>query len=208
MRRRRQKSRRQRRTITLNCRISRGSIETAIPSSRPERSKAGVRSGGQGRPKGAASRREAPLTVASTTASWARRDDTTTRVDHLEHPLTPIDVLRPRREPNQHIQPVIAKPPPESAVTPPDVADLTPTAPSMRGFSPPATREFVLPVFLFLGLLTRLSALGLLAMTTVIQIFVYPDGWWTAHAYWVAILIVLIARGPGAISLDRLVFRN
>ncbi len=68
--------------------------------------------------------------------------------------------------------------------------------------------EFVLPVFLFLGLLTRLSALGLLAMTTVIQIFVYPDGWWTAHAYWVAILIVLIARGPGAISLDRLVFRN
>ena len=68
--------------------------------------------------------------------------------------------------------------------------------------------EFVLPLLLLLGLLTRLSALGLLAMTMVIQIFVYPDAWWTAHAYWVALLIVLIARGPGAVSLDRLIFRK
>ncbi len=66
--------------------------------------------------------------------------------------------------------------------------------------------EFMLPLLLMLGLLTRLSALGLLAMTMVIEIFVYPDAWWTAHAYWVALLIVLIARGPGAISLDRLIF--
>jgi putative oxidoreductase len=68
--------------------------------------------------------------------------------------------------------------------------------------------EIVLPLLLALGLLTRLSALGLLAMTMVIQIFVYPDAWWTAHAYWVAILLVLIARGPGAISLDHLAFRK
>ena len=68
--------------------------------------------------------------------------------------------------------------------------------------------ELVLPLLLVLGLLTRLSALGLLAMTMVIQIFVYPDAWWTAHAYWVALLIVLIARGPGAISVDRLIFRK
>jgi len=68
--------------------------------------------------------------------------------------------------------------------------------------------ELVLPLLLVLGLLTRLSALGLLAMTMVIQIFVYPDAWWTAHAYWVALLIVLIARGPGAVSLDRLIFRK
>jgi len=66
--------------------------------------------------------------------------------------------------------------------------------------------EFLLPIFLVLGLFTRLSAFGLLAMTMVIQIFVYPDAWWTAHAYWAALLVVLIARGPGAISLDRLVF--
>jgi putative oxidoreductase len=65
--------------------------------------------------------------------------------------------------------------------------------------------ESVLPILLVLGLLTRLSALGLLAMTLVIQIFVFPDAWWTVHAYW-ALLLVLIARGPGAISLDRLLF--
>jgi putative oxidoreductase len=68
--------------------------------------------------------------------------------------------------------------------------------------------EFVLPLLLFLGLFTRISAFGLLAMTMIIQIFVYPDAWWTAHAYWAALLIVLIARGPGAISLDRLLFRR
>lgn len=68
--------------------------------------------------------------------------------------------------------------------------------------------EFVLPLLLFLGLLTRLSAFILLAMTIVIQIFVYPDAWWTVHAYWMAILTVLIARGPGAISLDHLLFRR
>jgi putative oxidoreductase len=66
--------------------------------------------------------------------------------------------------------------------------------------------EFLLPILLVLGLLTRLSAFGLLTMTMVIQIFVYPDAWWTAHAYWAALLIILVARGPGAISLDRLIF--
>ncbi len=68
--------------------------------------------------------------------------------------------------------------------------------------------EFVLPLLLVIGLLTRLSAFGLLTMTMVIQIFVYPDAWWTVHAYWAAILIVLITRGPGAISLDHLLFRR
>ncbi|MBM3564200.1 MAG: DoxX family protein, partial [Alphaproteobacteria bacterium] len=68
--------------------------------------------------------------------------------------------------------------------------------------------EFVLPLLLVLGLLTRLSAFCLLMMTMVIQIFVYPDAWWTVHAYWAAILVVLIARGPGVISLDHLLFRR
>jgi putative oxidoreductase len=68
--------------------------------------------------------------------------------------------------------------------------------------------ETVLPILLVLGLLTRLSALGLLAMTLVIQIFVYPDAWWTVHAYWAALLLVLIARGPGALSLDRFFCRK
>ena len=64
--------------------------------------------------------------------------------------------------------------------------------------------ETALPILLILGLLTRLSALGLLAMTLVIQVFAYPDAWWTVHAYWAALLLVLIARGPGALALDRL----
>lgn len=69
-----------------------------------------------------------------------------------------------------------------------------------------STLEFVLPVLLFIGLLTRLSTFGLLIMTLVIQIFVFPDAWWTVHAYWMAILLVLFARGAGVISLDHLLF--
>ena len=45
-------------------------------------------------------------------------------------------------------------------------------------------------------------------MTLVIQFFVYPDAWWTVHAYWAALLLVLIARGPGALALDWLFFRK
>lgn len=62
--------------------------------------------------------------------------------------------------------------------------------------------EHVLSVTLALGLATRLSALGLLSMTLVIQVFVYPDAWVT-HGLWAACFVALIARGPGAASLDR-----
>ncbi len=80
-------------------------------------------------------------------------------------------------------------------------------SPTLAAYAATAV-EFILPLLLVIGLLTRLSAFGLLMMTMVIQIFVYPDAWWTVHAYWAAILIVLIARGPGAISLDHLLFRR
>lgn len=63
--------------------------------------------------------------------------------------------------------------------------------------------EHLLPVLLVLGLATRPAALGLLAMTLVIQLFVVPGGWPT-HLLWAGPLIYLIARGPGAASLDRL----
>ncbi|TJZ89861.1 DoxX family protein [Paracoccus gahaiensis] len=63
--------------------------------------------------------------------------------------------------------------------------------------------EHALPVLMILGLLTRLSALGLLAMTVVIQIFVYPGAWIT-HGLWAAALLAVAARGPGRISLDHL----
>ncbi|MBL4916938.1 DoxX family protein [Szabonella alba] len=61
--------------------------------------------------------------------------------------------------------------------------------------------EHLLPVLLVLGLFTRLSALGLLAMTLVIQIFVYP-GAWVTHGLWAASLLAVAARGPGRWSLD------
>jgi len=62
--------------------------------------------------------------------------------------------------------------------------------------------EHLLPILLVLGLCTRLAALGLLGMTLVIEIFVYPDAWPT-HLSWAAILLPLIAYGGGRISLDR-----
>ena len=50
-----------------------------------------------------------------------------------------------------------------------------------------------------------LSALGLIFMTAVIQIFVYPEGW-PDHILWFAALLLIVARGPGAISLDHLIW--
>lgn len=66
-----------------------------------------------------------------------------------------------------------------------------------------AYAEHLFPLLLVLGLLTRLSALALLGMTTVIEVFVYPDAWPT-HLTWAGLLLLLIARGAGAFSLDRL----
>ena len=62
--------------------------------------------------------------------------------------------------------------------------------------------EHLFPVLLVLGLFTRLSALALLVMTLVIQMFVYPEAWWPMHALWVALALVLIIRGGGLFSVD------
>jgi putative oxidoreductase len=64
--------------------------------------------------------------------------------------------------------------------------------------------EHLFPILLVIGLFTRLSALALLGMTLVIQIFVYPDAWWSVHMIWVALALVLIVRGGGKLSLDAL----
>jgi putative oxidoreductase len=66
-----------------------------------------------------------------------------------------------------------------------------------------AFSEHLFPLMLVLGLGTRFAALALLGMTAVIEVFVYPDAWPT-HAVWAACLLYLVARGPGAVSLDRL----
>lgn len=62
--------------------------------------------------------------------------------------------------------------------------------------------EHFFPILLVLGLFTRFSAFALLVMTMVIQIFVYPDAWWSLHAIWAALALVLIARGGGSLALD------
>ena len=62
--------------------------------------------------------------------------------------------------------------------------------------------EHLFPLLLVLGLFTRLSALALLGMTAVIQVFVYPDAWPT-HLSWATIMLYLIGRGGGTLALDR-----
>ena len=65
-----------------------------------------------------------------------------------------------------------------------------------------AYAEHLFPLLLALGLCTRLAALSLVVMTLVIQVFVYPDAWPT-HLSWAAPLLLIVARGAGAVSLDR-----
>jgi len=61
--------------------------------------------------------------------------------------------------------------------------------------------EHLFPALLVLGLATRLSALALLGMTAVIQVFVYPAAWPT-HLSWAAPLLYLLGQGAGRWSLD------
>jgi putative oxidoreductase len=76
------------------------------------------------------------------------------------------------------------------------------TAASLAAFA-----EHVFPVLLLLGLATRLSALALLVMTATIQVFVYPDAWPT-HGVWATVLLLLMAGGPGVLSLDHWLVRR
>lgn len=62
--------------------------------------------------------------------------------------------------------------------------------------------EHMFSILLVVGLFTRFSAIAFLAMTAVIEIFVYPDAWPT-HLSWAALLILLIGRGGGRWSLDQ-----
>lgn len=73
---------------------------------------------------------------------------------------------------------------------PPDIAALLATA-----------AEFGGAILIFLGLFTRLGALGLLGVVSVIQVFVFP-GHWGEHLIWASLLLMLVARGAGVISLD------
>ena len=68
-------------------------------------------------------------------------------------------------------------------------------------------QELALPVFLFLGLGTRLATLPLFGMLFVIQTFVYPNAW-ADHLYWAGTLLLILAKGPGVFSLDHLIGRR
>jgi len=70
-----------------------------------------------------------------------------------------------------------------------------------------AFSEHVFPILLVIGLATRFSALALLFMTSVIEIFVYP-GAWPTHGVWATCFLLLIALGPGSLSLDQLIARR
>jgi len=65
-----------------------------------------------------------------------------------------------------------------------------------------AAVELSCPVLLVLGLATRLATLPMLGMTFVIEVFVYPENW-IEHLTWASLLLFILTRGPGAISLDR-----
>ena len=59
-----------------------------------------------------------------------------------------------------------------------------------------AGQEHLFSFLLIIGLASRLSALGLLAMTAVIEVFIYPQNW-PDHLLWAGSLLYVIARGPG-----------
>ncbi len=82
-----------------------------------------------------------------------------------------------------------------------------PLLPPELGATLAALGEHVLPLLLLLGLATRLSALGLLGMTMVIQLFVYPSAYPT-HGVWAAVLLYLVANGGGKVSIDHLIARR
>jgi putative oxidoreductase len=80
-------------------------------------------------------------------------------------------------------------------ILPPEIAAPMATAAELSG-----------AVLIFFGLFSRLAALMLLGVVATIQIFVYP-GHWAEHLMWASLLLLILARGAGAISLDRLAER-
>ncbi|AZF14850.1 MULTISPECIES: DoxX family protein [unclassified Pseudomonas] len=70
-----------------------------------------------------------------------------------------------------------------------------------------AFAEHFFPVLILLGFATRFSALALIGMTLTIQLFVYPDAYPT-HGTWIALLLLLVAKGPGRLSIDHWIARH
>jgi putative oxidoreductase len=67
--------------------------------------------------------------------------------------------------------------------------------------------EMACAVLLFVGLFTRLATLPLFGVIAIIQIFVYPNAW-GEHMTWTALLLIVLFRGPGPLSIDYLLSRQ
>lgn len=67
-------------------------------------------------------------------------------------------------------------------------------------------QELTIPILLFVGLATRLATIPLLGMIAVIQTFVYPNAY-NDHLVWGSILVLVLTRGPGVLSVDYLIER-
>jgi putative oxidoreductase len=70
-----------------------------------------------------------------------------------------------------------------------------------------AIGEHLFSILLLLGLASRFAALALLFMTATIEIFVFPDAYPT-HGVWATVLLLIMLRGPGLISIDHMIKRN
>jgi putative oxidoreductase len=84
---------------------------------------------------------------------------------------------------------------------------MVPILPPELAASLAATVELACPVLLVLGLATRLATLPMLGMTFVIEVFVYPEQW-IEHLMWASILVFILTRGPGTLSVDHLLARR
>jgi putative oxidoreductase len=82
---------------------------------------------------------------------------------------------------------------------PPEIAALLGTA-----------TELVLPVFLALGLGTRVAA-AMLFVFNIVAVISYPElegAGLEQHYVWGMLLLVTLLHGPGALSLDHLIARS
>jgi len=75
--------------------------------------------------------------------------------------------------------------------------------PELSAYSATAI-ELTCPILLFAGFATRLAVLPMIAQALVIEIFVYPEDW-IEHLTWVSMLLFLLTRGAGMVSVDHLV---
>jgi len=80
-------------------------------------------------------------------------------------------------------------------VLPPELAALIATATEVGG-----------SILILLGLATRMATLPFFGMILTIQLFVFPQAW-PEHLTWTAVLLVLLTRGAGVVSVDHLLAR-